>query len=836
MVSSRSMAFALLLLSLAGGAVAQGPVGGAPASNVQAHRTLFDVIAQMPWDVAKEGPLVAPISLRIATAATLDELGLRKARVGDLTAIVPKTMATVNSRFTNPPNMYEGMPQEAKMLYLLRSLSPAQWTKATGDGLSLDDCQGEQRAVFDSILPNPFRYSIGTIVEGRGITNPNGPGDVKTLEGAQRAKVKLRVVRELQLHVSLENDSGWTGTEPEDDTKPGMKMPYVIEDKSAQFGHQVIVKSPNAPRKSHLDLKDPRLNAVVPFRPGERVKALLERIGAATGLRFVADPHYATMMMLERGDSATARDLLAALSLGVTGTYRRVGDTYLLTADLEGMGAHVARVALWEDTLKKLVDARSDEWRQAIARSGGFSKIKFSSPAYEGLTEAEKANLEVNDRPNNRPSYIPIQQASKPVQDAIKNWRFGNKIDRQRVGIASNIRYQILLPGLGRGWSQGWLGNTEMYNSKPYTWTAPSPAPVAMPFESRGGVSGLILHADSPAEAKARVARVARLGVGELWLETRNPEALRAAVAAGAAANLRVCLAIRPWEIPAGASVRDPDRTVTGERGRNLAASKLTIEPWWNFWQDIQAFEPPTREWMAPLDPSTNSTIAQLGSLAQTPGLAKVVVLDLYPTGYGKTESNMSGSYWYSNPLDNYLAYGYTDAMREAYLKAEAVDPIDLETQMLRTEINFGPAWGQEHAFAQGYDKWQRAKGKWSRDRAIALAQVLHRADPARPLLMPGEPPSNRMPPLSTTYLYRWDGMGEIPAAPQDFGGGPVPEATEARVLDIVDDRDAAQRNRVADRLKEMLEKRKRPIVLDFTAVPPARLEAVLTRWLKDRQ
>jgi hypothetical protein len=50
-----------------------------------------------------------------------------------------------------------------------------------------------------------------------------------------------------------------------------------------------------------------------------------------------------------------------------------------------------------------------------------------------------------------------------------------------------------------------------------------------------------------------------------------------------------------------------------------------------------------------------------------------------------------------------------------------------------------------------------------------------------------------------------------------------------------MDDRDAEQRNRVADRLKEMLEKRKRPIVLDFSGVPRARLEAVLARWLRDR-
>lgn len=832
MASWRSLAFTVLFASVLGGFASQGPAGGKVPQGPPPG-TIVDVADKIPWDAAKEGPLVAVVPLRMANGATLDELGFRKATVGGLTAVVPKMMATVNSRFTAAPNMYEGMPRDAKVLYLLRSLSPGQWTKATGDGISIEDCQGEQRAVFDSIVPKPLRYSIGTIADQRGISHPGGPDAVKTMPEGDRSKVKLRIVRHLSVAVSLENDGGWTGTEPEDDTKPGMKMPFIVEDKDSLFGHQVIVRSPNAPRKSHLDLKDSRLGVSIPLKAMERVDELLNRIGAATGLQFIVDPHYASMIMVEKGSSASARDLLAAVSLGVTGTYRRVGEMYVLTADLEGMGAHVARVALWEDTLKKIVDTRSRDWQQQIAKGGGFGKIQFRSAAYDGLTEAEKANLEVNDHPNNRPSFIPIDQASKPIQQAIKDWKYGNKIDRSRVGVSSSIRYQILLPGMGRSWWQGWLGNTEQFNSKPYTWAPPGPAPVALPLDHQGAVSGLILRAENPAEAKAQVARAARLGVGELWLETRSAAALKVAVESGAAANVRVCLAVRPWEIPAGASGRDLDRTVTGEHGRSLATFKQGVESWWNHWAEHQAFEPATRELMSPLDPATNSTIAQLGQLAQTPGLAKIVALDLYPNGYGKEETNMSAGYWYSDALDANLSYGYTEAMRTAYLKVERVDPIDLETQMLRTETQFGPAWGLDFSFAQGFDKWQKAKGKWSRERAVALMQTLNRANPALPILVPGEPPINHLPPLSTTYLYRWSGTGPLPAAAIDFGGGPVPEETDTRVLDLIDDRDPEQRNRVAARLKEMIEKRKRPIVLDLSTVPNNRLEVVLSRWLR---
>jgi hypothetical protein len=794
---------------------------------------MFEVVEKLPWDVAKDGPLVAPIPLRMATGITLDDIDRRKAVVGGLTAIVPKTMATVNSRFTNAPNLYEGLPRDAKVLYLLRSLSPAQWSKATGDGLSVGDCQGEQRAVFESIVPNPLRYSMGTVTDYRGITTRNGPGEIKTMSSGDRAKVKLRIVRHLHVRVSMENNGGWSITEPEGDMKPGTTMPLLVEDEDSEFGHQVIVRGPNVPRKSHLDLKDPRLDKPVAFKSGERLANLLDRIGTATGFRFVADPHYAPMLMVERGTTASARDLLGALSLGVAGTYRRVGGTYVLTADLEGMAAHAVRVGVWEDALEKMVEARSNAWRQQIARSGGLSKIQFSSPAYEGLTETEKANLEANDRPSDGPHFIPIDQASKPIRDAIKNWRPGNRIDRERVGVSSSIRYDIVLPGSGRTWWQGWLGNTEEYQSEPYVWTPPNPPPVALPLDHQGGVTGIVLHADTPAQAKAQVARVARLGLGELWLETRDAAALKAAVEAAEAAKVRVALTVRPWEIPAGATVRDPDRTVTGEFGRTLAASKLAIEPWLNFWMDIRAFEPPTRSYLAPLDPATGAVVVSLAQLARTPGLAKVVVLDLYPSGYGKTETNASGSYWYSNALDAYLAYGYSDAMRAAYLAAASVDPIDLETQMVRTNVGLGPAWGEEYSVPQGFDQWQKAKAKWSHDRAAALAKALHEAVPSCPILIPGEPPTNHLPPLPTTYLYRWEGAGDLPVAPMDFGGGSVPEVAEVGILDLIDDRDPAQRNRVANRLKEMIEKRRKPVVLDLTTVPHPRLDVVLGGWLR---
>jgi hypothetical protein len=792
--------------------------------------TLDQAIAKLPWDAAKQGPLVAVCALRIAHGATLDDLERKTMTVGGLTAVVPKEMVTVNSRFTTAPNMYEGMPQEAKVMYLMRSLTPSQWTKANAGGLSLGDCQGEQAAVMDSILPKPFRYSMGTISEGGGITNPSGPKEMLTLSEADRAKVKLRLIRHLEIQISLENDGGWTATSIDDDVKNGMKMPYLPTSSDEEFGQKILVRGPNMPRKSQLNVADTRLGAAIPMVAGESVKQLLERITAATRVKFVADPHFANMRMVEKGTTAVARDLLGAVSLGVFGTYRRLCDTYILTNDLEGMGAHQARLSVWEDALKKVVDERTNQWRAEVSKNEGFRRIGFKSPMYDGLSQAEMENLEKNDSPRNQPAFIPIGQASKPVADAVKNWKLGNKIDKEKVGVSSSVRYQIVLPNGQRAWWQGWLGNGDQFKQKPYVWAPSNPAPVKLPFDGSKGIESLVLHADTPAEARKMVGRVAKAGVPELLLETSSPSALAAAVEEGKAKSVKVGLAVRPWDLSLGGESRsaDPDRTVTGDRGRSLDMQKANIAPWRWFWQDISSFEPPTRESIAPRDPVTARHIASTMAVASTPGIGRVVLLDLYSPGYGKEDSRISGSYFYSSALDGFLAQGYSDTLRSAFLASDQADPLDLTTDMMDLQVRIDPAWCDSPGVSEGYGKWQAAKGKWSLERA----QQLVRALPGRTLWMPGAPPQNHMPPLAAVSLYRWSGAGELPEAPQDFGGGPVPEAAVAQVYTIVDETDLPQRNRVADRLRKAMAKAAKPIVLDFSSVPAARLDVVLGRWV----
>src|SRR5580658_5248903 len=76
---------------------------------------------------------------------SLDALGKKISKVGEIKAIVAKTMIAIDASLNEPPNLYEGLPKDEKVIYLLRSLNDDQWRLITGDGIGLDDLFGEQK-------------------------------------------------------------------------------------------------------------------------------------------------------------------------------------------------------------------------------------------------------------------------------------------------------------------------------------------------------------------------------------------------------------------------------------------------------------------------------------------------------------------------------------------------------------------------------------------------------------------------------------------------------------------------------------------------------------------
>jgi len=790
----------------------------------------YDVMQAFPWNVEKSGPLIGICPLVVAKGQTLQEIDRKTVRIGGLTAIVPNRMITLNSRFTEAPNLYDGLPREAKVLYLLTLLDDQQWRKVTSEGLTISDCHGPQVAVMQSILPSPFRWFTATAtgynsVQLTGILDK--PNELSTQD---RGSVKLRVIRKLQLTLPLENNGGFTGTEVRDNIAPGTKVPYLKEYDGDEYGQHIKIETENVPRKSQLDVRDARFDAKITFKTSESVAELIGKISAATGVQIVADPHYARMMVFEAGESASARDLLQAMALGVAGTYRRVGNAYVLTCDLEGVAAHQARIALWEADIEKIVDERESLWRGVIARGSGLKKIKFNPGAYDSLTQTELDCLAANDKDTDE-HYIDTASASEAVKREVREFKGGLKLDQTKVGVYASNRYELIMPDGRKVWTIGWLGNGSTFTTKPYIWQPPKPAPVSMPLAVGGALKGVLLRANSTQDAKACIARVEKLGVTELWLETSQPDALKAAVEAGKVAGITVKAVIRPWAADLLRTGSELNRTVAGGQGRSLGEAKGNILSWQRYWQDASAYPPVTRDLVAPLDLQVGRRWSQLTQLASTSDLAGCVLLDAFPTGYAKEASRSSGSYLYSIALDRYLGYGYSESERSAYFQKEKVDPLDIQDQVLRTKVSLDDVWSGGWYYGQDAEKWQQSRGTWMREAVKRLADAVGSAGQA--VLITGQPVKANIPPFDQSNLYSWKAGLELPTSPEDYRGDLAASAADMFVIDIQESDDLEQVNRVAAKVAKKLAKSSKPVILDFSSVPANRLDLVLRQWLK---
>jgi len=802
----------------------------APAGKI--YDSYYEVMANVPWNVERSGPLVGVCPMVSITGETLKDVGRKMVAIGGLTAIVPVKMVTVNSRFTQEPNLYDGLPREAKVLYLLTLLNDEQWRKISGGGLTLADCNGPQVAVMQSILPNPFQWFPATIMGPRSVALTGAGDKPNELTNQQRAQVKLRVIRHLELTLPLENNRGFTGTTVRDNLPEGMIVPYIKDVDGDEFGQHVKVESENVPKKTQLDFRDSRLDAKLPLKTGEKLSDLIARVSFASGMKIYADPHYGEMRLFEAGTEATARDLLQGISLGVAGTYRRLGDSYILTNDLEGMAAHQARIAAWEDDLQKIVEERKTLWRNAVAKGKGMNKVRFNPGAYDSLTQSEISNLAENDHGNGEEHYVDTALVSEAVKREMREFKAGTlKLDMGKVGITSTARYELVLPNGAKPWNMGCLGNGFQFSGERSLWLPPKPDEVPLPFTSPKGLTGLLLKADTPQSAQALVQRVAQLGLREVWVESSSGKAIEAAVEAATPAGIKVRLAVRPWALEPGSTGRDLDRTVTGDQGKALAAKKLGYLSWQRFWQETLAFEPPTKEQLSPLDSQVPTRWASIAALARTKGLSGTALLDAYPIGYAQRTSRGSGSYFYSIAVDNFLSYGYSETQRIAYFQATHVDPLDFSDFTIHTNVNLDNVWAGGWHYGTEYEQWQQMKAKWIHDALARLTQTLSGAGGS--VLLPGQPQLAHVPPYAQSYLYAWTPGTDLPTMPEDYRGDMVARASQVAVIRIMESDDPVQRNRVASNVKKQMEESGKPVILDFSAVPANRLDLLLKMWLK---
>ena len=815
-----------LLLGIAALALAQGP------------KDYYSALAGMSWDTPHAGPVVAVCLSVDKVSANLSGMDRKVVQVGAVRSVAPLRMITLDTAFTEQPNLYDGMPRDLKVLYLLTTLSGSQWTRISADGLSMADCSADQAAVMRSLFPHPFQWTESTaqLSEHGGSTiQYMAPMDtpVNTLSDTDLQSVKLRLDRHLLLIFKMRNGPGTTFGQVRDH-QPGERVPRIKEDfESGEFGHQVEVESPNALRKSQLNYRDSRLSPKIPMVAGESVPALLQRIAAACNLELYADPHYSYQRMFEAGADAPAGDLLAAVALSISGTFRKVGPAYVLTCDLEGVGTHQAQLATWENDLSHLVNEREDAMRAAIEKSDKLSLLKYAESAYGSLTSQETANVAANDAPDQPEAIMNTADSSPAIQKELTDYRGGNDIDRTKVGIETNVQFEFVLPD-GRAADGGWLGQESSFRAEPHPWQPPNPAPVSLPLHPSPALSSLVLAADNADEAISDVKRTKALGVPEVWIETRNRDAVTSAVSEGATAGLKVRLAIRPWKLDRGASVGDSDRSILLDHGTALEKRKQGYVSYRRFWESLQAFDPEPSELLSPLDARVPAQWSRFQELASVPGLSGVVLMDAYPTGYAKQNQEDGGSYDYPAQLDMAIGYGYSEAQRYAFLRQYHVDPLDLESEIFMTRVRwFSHPWAGAGTTSDHYkdlSSWGTAKGVAIHDQLLTLCKTL--SANGLPLTLEGQPPVEGEDPRSYSPLFAWDPSTDLPLLNPLRRRQTDLELPGQIALRLRDTDDPTERNRVADRLKTTLEKRPSGLILDLASIPPARIDAVLDAWL----
>ena len=324
---------------------------------------------------AAEPPLAGASTGDIAAA-----FGQITQHFGTITVIAPVTMTLLNTQ-PQPPDLTKGVLPMTALELLTASLDDAQWQKLTSaSGLGLPDLTDTTQHDLFHCLFNRRGLWIGSEDPAlRGVPQEKRP-DVRDVS----AEIETTRVRLGQtVDINLQDHKGKTlyfGEErPDAASRLHTYRPH-LPALPASVVHAVTLKAAvlNTLKPSDLSAESKTLQVAVPLSGLKTIGDLVSRIGQKTGLELYADPHYAakSLTLVGTASSASASDLLQAVCLCVTGTFRKVGPAYVLTDDLVGVGVRRKHLADWESqadatafSMSQRAGAMLLERRGAVART-----------------------------------------------------------------------------------------------------------------------------------------------------------------------------------------------------------------------------------------------------------------------------------------------------------------------------------------------------------------------------------------------------------------------------------------------------------------------------------
>ena len=711
-------AFILLLLALTL-PVGADPVA-APAPLPPKKLTLAQALAALPPPVDGLRLTVSPETVTLpddappppteASAADIAAaFGDMTASFGSVTAVAPPTMTLLNTQ-PGPPDIAAGINYSQAFKMLAASLDDTQWKMLTSErGLGLDDLTDDiQRGLFHALFSHGQLYVSSEDPKLADVPEEKR-ADVRDVSD-QIDAVRVRLGQ--TAHFYLHDTSGETIFHTLGRPDAAQRL-HVFHPKRTppptENGVTLSAAVPNALKPSDLDYDSRPLQAVVPLANLKTVGDLVTRVARQTKLELYADPHYAARTLFVQGAAnASAGDLLRALCVCVTGTFRRVGPAFVLTDDAVGVGTRRARLSEWEAATdyqqgilrdqagsvmlhRRGMDARTlptlgdplavtPEEMAALPddlEMPGLPRGFNNSLAVAKLSSAQQnwiqqAAAEYNEQLRNDPQTEGRAEAdpTRPVDLSVYyQVQFVVPGQSQPVDAFSSLLFILFYPGEAEGIANE-APTLAAEQAKALAKTPPAP-PLSATLHL-GRCRAVIGHPRTAADVDALVSAMQKLGLNQLDLDvfsggvshlkagaTDMPDILTEALTRthGTGIGVYADMSLLAWGSDPPDAVQD--LTVDGRSSHSAAVHREQISPSLNYDYEKGVFipfvAPPVM--VSPVSPTVQNTLTALvQSSVSRPGLAGLV--------------------WEAADAADDL--GYTLPMRLAFLRYAHADPVDI--------------------------------------------------------------------------------------------------------------------------------------------------------------
>ncbi len=628
---------------------------------------------------------------------------------GDVVAVAPSTMVLLNTQ-PDAPDAAAGISPYVAFKMLAASLDDGQWKALTSEqGIGLANLTDDvQRSLFHALFRRGHLF-LGSEDPALDALPPEQRTDVRDVtDRIDGTRVRLGQTADFDLHDKTDRTIFWTLPKPGQAGRLHTWNPKTAPPATVQ---NVALRAdvPNTLKQSDLDWDSKSLQVSVTIAGLKTVGDLVTRIGQQTKMELYADPHYAgkTLTITGLASAAPADDLLRAVCVCVTGTFRKVGPAYVLADDLIGVGVRRKHLAEWKDAAdRQISQLRDHAGADLLARRAAEARALpgFGDPL--ALTPEEIAAVPDDPTEPGIPTILgapyPFAKLPAAQQDWLRQAAAAYDESRQNgalpdyltadgprepdltrtVALSVDAQVQFLVPSVdtpvdtdlsGGKFLLFFPGADEAYAQAAVIDNrekAKTPAPSLSSVLHLGRCRAVLGHPRTAAEVDALIVAMQKLGLNQLWLDVfsdgvnhvaaggaHGPDILTEAInrTRGTGIGVYSDISLLAWGGDAPVSVID--LTIDGQNSRQvlLAARAITEGNLFKVLPPLPATLPLE---VSPVAGPVQDTLAALvQSLAARPGLA--------------------GFVWEDAEAAN-ADLGYTPQMRLAFLRFAHADPRDI--------------------------------------------------------------------------------------------------------------------------------------------------------------